>query len=411
MVLDSLTSPLVLVALVVALLLLPAGYTWYSAAFDLALRKIPGPWYTPYTRLVLKYHVLAADRYSYIHRLHEKYGPTVRIAPREVVVSDIQSFRQIHRVGSDFTKARDFYQTMLPDQIDDNHCGVFMLTDVKRAAQRRKYFLTAGRKEVVREWEDLIADLARNVAMQIRTEAERGVADICKWWSFMTADVLGLVAFGEPFDMVKTGKKNRLMEDVEMTMLAVGVYQEMYYLWKVLEWIPIPAVQEFVRIHERGDVYGEQAVRNTKMASKSSHKTFFAKMYPEGEEQPFPDSLITKESFNIIVAGVDTTTIALTYCVYEILREQNQSIRQRLSVELDALPGNPSWDDLNKAKLLCNVIEETLRLHTPVPGALPRNAPAGGATLGGYFVPGGTIVETQSFTFHMNPAIWSAPER
>lgn len=227
----------------------------------------------------------------------------------------------------------------------------------------------------------------------------------------MAADVLGLVAFGEPFDMVKNGKKNKLMEDVDMTMLAVGVYQEMYYVWKILEWIPIRAAQEFVQIHKRGDVYGEQVVRNAKTASKNSLKTFFARMYPEGEQQPFPDSLITKESFNIIVAGVDTTTTALTYCVYELLKPQNKSIRHRLLTELDSLPENPTWNDLSDARLLNNVIEESLRVHTPVPGALPRTTPVGGATLGGYFVPDGTIVEAQSCTFHREPSVWPEPEK
>lgn len=63
------------------------------------LRSIPGPWYTSFTQLVLKYHFLTGTRMYYIDALHAKYGPVVRIAPFEVGISSPDAAQAIHRVG------------------------------------------------------------------------------------------------------------------------------------------------------------------------------------------------------------------------------------------------------------------------------------------------------------------------
>ena len=47
----------------------------------------------------------------------------------------------------------------------------------------------------------------------------------------------------------------------------------------------------------------------------------------------------------------------------------------------------PSFHELNALPVLDAVIQESLRLHPPAPGSLPRETPAGGRILDGYFVP------------------------
>lgn len=38
------------------------------------LAKVPGPWYSNFTELILRWHWLRGKRASYVHTLHEKYG-------------------------------------------------------------------------------------------------------------------------------------------------------------------------------------------------------------------------------------------------------------------------------------------------------------------------------------------------
>lgn len=57
---------------------------------------------------------------------------------------------------------------------------------------------------MVREWEPQVAEIVDLTVAKIKRDLlETGVADVMKWWKFMTADVLGLIAFGESFNMVE----------------------------------------------------------------------------------------------------------------------------------------------------------------------------------------------------------------
>jgi hypothetical protein len=91
--------------------LLVAVYTVTTLIRCLAspLRKIPGPFPSLFTSLALKYHELQADRTRYIHDLHKRYGPVVRIAPNEVVFTGLEAVREIYgSAGSGFDKT-EFY--------------------------------------------------------------------------------------------------------------------------------------------------------------------------------------------------------------------------------------------------------------------------------------------------------------
>jgi hypothetical protein len=66
------------------------------------LNKIPGPWYARWTNLRLKFAVVSGRRIHYVHSLHERHGPIVRISPVEVAVADPELVQEIHKQGSGF---------------------------------------------------------------------------------------------------------------------------------------------------------------------------------------------------------------------------------------------------------------------------------------------------------------------
>ncbi|KAK1809147.1 hypothetical protein LTR12_016499 [Friedmanniomyces endolithicus] len=69
-------------------------------AFLGPLRKVPGPWYTKVSNLPLKYATVSAQRVYFVHAIHMKYGPVVRVSPDEIHIADISAVREIHKVGS-----------------------------------------------------------------------------------------------------------------------------------------------------------------------------------------------------------------------------------------------------------------------------------------------------------------------
>ncbi|KAF2114292.1 cytochrome P450 [Lophiotrema nucula] len=379
-------------------------------AYDPDLREIPGPLISTFTNIPLKIAILRGRRSVYIHALHEQYGPYVRIAPREIAIADFDAFRTIHRIGSDFNKG-PWYQGQAPGQDSDDNSGVFCVLSNKAASHRRRRFQAAGTRKVVAEWEPQVVELVDLTVHRIQHDLQhRGESDVMKWWTFLASDVTGSLAFGEPFGNVQNGERSALVRDIEAAMPIIGMRIELPWTKPILDGLPTWCGNSWSPLFERFVGYGQDAVRATRAAQAGGSKTLFSKMVVQDEkEQEIPDDLIEKEARNVIVAGTDTTAMTLTYLTYAVLK--HEQIKQRLVAELKRLSTRPTWGELENAKLLNNVIQETMRLYPAIPGSLMRTVPAGGAHLGGFVLPTGTQVATQAWTFHRDANVFDQPLR
>lgn len=99
-----LLSPVPITAAALALLLLHLLRRLASP-----LNAIPGPAMAQFTSATLKLNELKANRTRYIHDLHQRYGPVVRIAPGEVSFTSWAALKEIYcSVGSGYDKT-EFY--------------------------------------------------------------------------------------------------------------------------------------------------------------------------------------------------------------------------------------------------------------------------------------------------------------
>lgn len=172
-------------------------------AYFTPIRVIPGPWYAKFTSLWLKAQVLTGRRIHYVHDMHLKYGPIVRIAPEELDISDATAFKEIHRIGGGFLKSSWYHSFRKGDTQD-----VFSMINAREHAQRRKLFAPLfSNTALMNNWYPVIVHMANLAVNNIKREAlENGQVDVFKWWTFMTADVISHLSFGEPFGMTEHGK-------------------------------------------------------------------------------------------------------------------------------------------------------------------------------------------------------------
>lgn len=173
----------------------------YTGFTSRSLWSIPGPWHSRFTHLVLKFHIITGRRIHYVDRLHQKYGPVVRIAPDEVAVNDLEGFANIHKIGGGFLKSA-WYEAAV-----GREPGIFAMRDPHLHAARRRLFAQAfSNSAMQRNWAEEIHEKARLAVARIKEDATSGEADIMKWWTLMATDVIAHLAFGESFDMLKLGK-------------------------------------------------------------------------------------------------------------------------------------------------------------------------------------------------------------
>lgn len=115
----------------------------------------------------------------------------------------------------------------------------------------------------------------------------------------------------------------------------------------------------------------------------------------------------------MVVAGSDTTSNAMTFCLYELARHPN--VVARLREELDPVVSErlqpQDFDTLrDSAPLLNACINETLRLWPPVPSGLQRTTTSSltlpddaRGSQGKIVLPPDTVASTHTWTVHRDP--------
>lgn len=100
-----LLSPLILAQVAISASLVVYLYRCFTSP----LWKVPGPILSRFTPLALRWHEFRANRTLYIHALHLKYGPAVRIAPNEMSFTSYEAVKEIYgSSGSGYDK-HEFY--------------------------------------------------------------------------------------------------------------------------------------------------------------------------------------------------------------------------------------------------------------------------------------------------------------
>ena len=187
---------------------------------------------------------------------------------------------------------------------------------------------------------------------------------------------------------------------------------------RVLGRLRFPGFRVPLDLRARLNGYAEQSIdrhsRQVLADPDNVPPTLLSKLYARHDQKKDTSEetmdfreLIVEARANI-VAGTDTTASGLTYMFWELAR--HPEVQTRLSAELNALPADFTAGTLREAPLLSHVIDETLRLHSPVPALLPRTVPEGGLYTCGHFIPPGCSVGTQAFTMHRDSAVFPAPE-
>ena len=85
--------------------------------------------------------------------------------------------------------------------------NVFNAIDPKVHAVRRRALARPFSKSSLRKnWESFVTKKARLAVRMIKEEtARQGCTDVYKWWTLVTTDIIGKLAFGDDFGMVEAG--------------------------------------------------------------------------------------------------------------------------------------------------------------------------------------------------------------
>ncbi|KAI0823233.1 cytochrome P450 [Trametes gibbosa] len=375
----------------------------FAAAFRLFLAplgRLPGPMICALSRLPLMLREFTGKRSAWVHQLHLKYGPVVRIAPDEVSFATREAAREIYSSGGSGYDKTSFYHLFMHFDTPN----IFSTLDRGSHAEVKKRFAERYNKTHIMRPEVLsvIQDHVDTFLAECSRSPGRSV-DVylllhCYALDGITAHMFhpnGLHSLTNPRDF-------EMMKELTYPSLL----KEQYFIY----YFPSPArlmkrVLGFGKIRTDGLSSVRYVLSTVRDAPVAPHTLLDKLRLYEDRDEGL--RLAASECMDHLVAGLDTTGDALTFLMHHLSLPGAHALQDRLRAELRAHPGARP-DGL---PFLDALVKEGLRVFCPVPMGMPRVVPAGGAVVDGVRLPGGTIVSCQPYTLHrLDVRVFPEPE-
>lgn len=125
---------------------------------------------------------MGGKRSQTIHRLHQEYGPVVRIGPNELCFNSVESLKAIYGQSSDFPKGP------LYDSFGKR--SVLTMRDIDEHKERRKRLSPVFSTAHLNELEPLILDKVRDLIVAVDRQLD-GPMDVWYFFRMFALDVSG----------------------------------------------------------------------------------------------------------------------------------------------------------------------------------------------------------------------------
>ncbi|KPI46010.1 Trichodiene oxygenase [Cyphellophora attinorum] len=380
------------------------------------LARYPGPrlaaatlWYQVY------FEVFLVGRFSQqLDRLHDQYGPIVRIGPNEVHIKDPEFFDQLFNFSPDFNKP-----WAAPDDIARTQS--FDLHKVRRKALE-PYFS----KKAVLNLESTIREDAEELCQRLlEARSAQKPASITLLARCFTAEIMSEYIFGRPYGFLADPRVSEQFFAAQNSIFQhVYVWQNSRICKLILEslalipqsWLPegheMRVLGAFTSsIEERIKAAKKVGRKDTASHAKGVLLEDYASLpLPASDQRP---RTVFDMALVLFTAGFETTAYTFETAVYHTLA--NTNVHERLLAELsNACPNAqdmPTWLELEKLPYLSAVISESLRLSIGQMLRISRRNMKEDMTYKQWVIPKGTIIGMSTRHIHYDKGIFPDPDR
>jgi hypothetical protein len=390
-------------------------YVCIRAVFLYRKTRVPGPWYVYCTSLVLKHHELSKNRRLWIHSLHKKFGPVVRLAPNEVSFADLDAMKEIYQSGGSGYDKTEFYKLFY--QYGER--TMFSTLSKQDHAQRKRLFadryamtnvMRPDMIDGIKERAIRVVDIcnachgeALDVYVTLHCYALVSVVLLASCDASWLMTNIGSAQDGASHflfnpggtDSLRNAEDRKIMQELSYHDSITQRYLE--YYWPYFSRLPTP-------FSNKPFSQSRQYVQSQALAAHPHETSLIAKLRSKIPE--LSSLQCAAECMDHLAAGIDTTGDALCFLMHELSLPRSKHIQARLRDELQSSVEAP----LDQLSYLDAVIKEGLRLFPPIPMSFPRYVPGPeGRTISDYFLPSQTIVSCQPYSLHLlNKDVWAA---
>ena len=342
--------------------------------------------------------------------LHEKYGPVVRLAPGELTYITANAWKDIYgnRPGKGPLPPSHLYG--LREKEFFGSFSLLWLEDHKEHARHRRIMAPAFSDRSLREQESVIRKYVDLFIQRMRENAGTPV-DIAAWFNFTTFDIIGDLAFGEPFDCLLKSRYHPWIHFLfsRLKMMMYGqIMDTMTYLSKVVDMVVPQHVKQEALNHVRCTMDKVDRRRAIKETDRPDFMTHFLKH--TGTEGGLSFSELYANAQILVIAGSETSATLLAVVIYNLLLKRDWLDKVTKEIR-DAFETEESIDvgTISKLPYLQAVINESLRIHPPLPAGFNRFVPKGGEIIEGEYVAEGTKLQVPHWAAYHNESNFRDP--
>ncbi|KAM0331365.1 hypothetical protein ACHAQA_003037 [Verticillium albo-atrum] len=380
------------------------------------LARFPGPLLARATPLPNVLALLRGRIPFWIKAHHDTYGPVVRVSPNELSFDNEAAWKDIYgsRPGH-----KNFHKDPIHVGSIQSLPGVSTITmagDADHARQRRALSHAFSTRALM-EQEGIVKVYVDQFSERMRAFAKGGcVVNLVDWFAYTTFDVIGDMALGEPFGclnnedfrfwvpLISSSIKAGAFEQATRRLGEVGgVFQKL-----LLKFIPDHIRTTRIQHLE----YSKEKILKRMAQSSSDHKDFLYYLMKQSDSGSINQDEVIVNGALFIIAGTETTAGFLAGLFNQLLR--NRHVLDKLTREIRsgfAKDEDLNFEDLVKLPYLTAVIDEGLRIFPSAPIGFVRSVPAGGDTVDGVFIPGGTTVSVPMWGATHSARNFSEPYR
>ncbi|OAL00128.1 cytochrome P450 [Phaeosphaeriaceae sp. SRC1lsM3a] len=369
------------------------------------------------------YRIYAGDSHSVQRRLHEQFGPIIRIAPDEVVTTDPEALRKIYRNQGPLSKT-DFYTVWgaqdISEQVDN-----FVQTDERLHSNYRRIVNPVYTLSNVLKSEMYINKVSELFLQRLDEHASRNeVMDLGHWLQMYAFDVIGEIFFGKMFGFLHNSEDHgAYIASLDalvplLCVIAIAPRHLRPFIGALMAIVPAAVAAakslDSIRTAALAAVGGRmKSIRDGSSQRGDMMSQLFDIVHEKGEKVNFSHREVTLESYSAMFAGSDTTAVAFRTTFYHLMRHPAAMAKARGEIDAALAEGSLSSpikysETINKLPYICASIKEAMRMHPSVGLSMQRHAPESGIELAGKFIPAGWRVGMNPAVFHYEKSIFGA---
>ncbi|KAJ5633877.1 hypothetical protein N7528_001719 [Penicillium herquei] len=392
------------------------------------LSRFPGPTSHAISRIPYFRRAIRGTLPFDMLELHEKYGDIVRIAPDELAFSHPDAWKDVfgHKNGEpEMAKADWFYKPLdEPSHIVNE--------DSEQHRKLRRQMAHGFSDKSMRAQEPMIRKYVDLLLQKLREGCKGGCMVMSDWYNFTTFDIIGDLAFGEPFGCLEGCNYNEWISGIFQGAHLGSILQALSFvpLLKTALLALIPAsmkeahqkhkeltrakmLRRVAATEERPDLIEGLLKKRDELVSRvpdsPNVQLCMCLIFSNSKQNLGVEKLVSNAEI-LIIGGSETTASLLSGVTYLLLT--NPEAYQKLKNEVHST--FESQDEINlisvsKLPYMLACLDEAMRMYPPIANGLPRVCPKGGSRVLGHYLPENTNVSIHQWALYRRAKYFKDP--